>query len=547
MRISERRMAEIGYRIPDLLFTACRHIFCVILLLFIPWISSAQKSPPAKKGVKKIEILNADLLRFSKTDRDLQILTGNVKLKHNDAVMTCDSAYYYQKLNQVKAFSRVHIEQGDTLDLMGDYIFYDGKTEFAQVDGNVELVDKETHLFTKSVTYDFNADIARYTDHGRIINGENTLTSIIGIYFVSQDLFHFKDSVKVVNPDYVMTADTMDYNTESETAFFTGPSELKGDSLYLYCERGWYDTKKNNTSIWKNAVIDNRQQIVHGDSLYYDDNTGYGESFRNISIADTTYNIIVKGEYAWYYKTPERFMVTDSAVFIQISSIKDSLFLHADTIKAVTVSDTMAKGYRLMRAFYKCRVFSDGIQAKCDSLSYSFQDSVIRLYYSPVLWSEENQLTSDSMAIFTKNRQADRMELYNSVFVVSQVDTMRFNQIKGRKLLGYFRDNKLYRININGNGESLYYLIDKGELVGVNKGKCADIDIFIENGDIKEIYQNQNPEGVIDPPSLKDNVRLSGFNWFDSIRPKQISDIFKVGFPPPKVGVVPNSLKGALK
>jgi lipopolysaccharide export system protein LptA len=546
MRISERRMAEIESPVSGYLYSAGRFILYIFLLLFVQYLSYSQDSRPVKKGVKKIEILNADELRFSKNDRNLQILTGNVRLKHNEALMSCDSAYYYQKLNQVKAFSTIHIEQGDTLDLLGDYLFYDGKTEFGQVDGNVELVDKETHLYTKSVTYDFSVDIARYTDHGRIINGENTLTSIIGIYYVSQDLFHFKDSVKIVNPDYIMTADTMDYNTESETAFFTGPSEMKGDSLYLYCERGWYDTRNNTTRIWQNAVIDNKKQIVRGDSLCYDDNTGYGQSFGNISIADTSYNIIVKGNYAWYYKTPERFMVTDSAMFIQINN-NDSLFLHSDTISTVTVTDSSAKGYRLMRAFHSCRVFSKDIQAKCDSLSYSFQDSVIRLYYYPVLWSEENQLTSDSMAIFTKNRQADRMELYNSAFITSQVDTMKFNQIKGRSLTGYFRENELYRININGNGESLYYLVEDEGIVGVNKGKCSDIDIFIENGEIKQIVQNQSPEGVIDPPSMTDKLRLTGFNWYDNIRPKQISDIFKAGLPPPEGNVAPNPLKGALK
>ena len=250
-------MAEIIYnRVHCLLMAACRYTLCTfLLLLLIPLISDSQDSSPSRKGAKKIEILNSDLWRFSKTDRDLQILTGNVRLKHNDAIMTCDSAYYYQKLNQIKAFSRIHIEQGDTLDLMGDYLFYDGRTEFATVEGNVELIDKETRLYAKTVTYDFNADIARYTEHGRIINGENTLTSIIGIYYIPQDLFHFKDSVRVVNPDYVMTADTMDYNTETETAFFTGPSELTGDSLYLYCEKGWYDTKNNKTSIWSNVAF----------------------------------------------------------------------------------------------------------------------------------------------------------------------------------------------------------------------------------------------------------------------------------------------------
>jgi len=247
-----------------------------------------------------------------------------------------------------------------------------------------------------------------------------------------------------------------------------------------------------------------------------------------VSIADTNNHIIVKGNYAWYYKAPERFQVTDSAMFIQISD-KDSLFLHADTINAFTMTDTAGLPYRLLRAYYGCRIFSKDLQAKCDSLAYSFQDSVIRLYVEPVLWSEENQLTADSMAIFTKNRQADRMELYNSAFVCSQVDEMRFNQIKGRSLTGFFRDNKLFKIDISGNGESIYFLVDGENVVGVNTSKCATIEIGIEDGKIRDIIQKQSPEGVIDPPKLtgQDLIRLKGFSWSDIIRPKKISDIFK--------------------
>jgi lipopolysaccharide export system protein LptA len=320
----------------------------------------------------------------------------------------------------------------------------------------------------------------------------------------------------------------MDYNTQTETAFFTGPSELKGDSIYLYCEKGWYDTKNDVTSIWNNAVIDNRQQIIHGDSLFFDDRTGYGQSFGNVVIEDTTNNLIVQGNYAWYFKQPEKFMVTDRAMFIQVSK-GDSLFLHSDTISAITVSDTSAKGYRLMRAYYGCRIFGEDMQAKCDSLSYSFQDSVIRLYTSPVIWSEENQLTSDSMAIFTKNRQTDRLELYSSAFITSQIDTLRFNQIKGRSLSGYFINNKLYKMDIKGNGESIYYLLDGKDVTGVNQTKCANIEIFLTNGKISEIYEYQNPEGFIDPPeaSKPKELRLAGFTWFDSLRPKKKADIFK--------------------
>jgi lipopolysaccharide export system protein LptA len=505
-----------------------RHLFYVIIILcFAPSVYSQDlTAPPSTR--KKIELKNADvddMLKDPLTGKDIHHLLGNVRLLDEDVNMWCDSAYFYPDKNQVEAYSKVHIEQGDTLNLFGDYLFYDGKSKIAFVKGNVELIDKETHLYTDSIHYDVRNRIAKYTERGRITNAKNTLTSIIGVLYVSENLFHFKDSVKIVNPQYVMTADTMDYNTVSEIAYFTGPTELKGDSLYLYCEKGWYDTKKEVTSVWKKSMIDNRKQIIHGDSLFFNDSTGYGESFRNVIIEDTINKIAVKGNYAWYYKQPERFFVTNRAVFIQISQ-KDSLFLHADTIKSITRSDTTGKVYRLMRAYYGCRIFSKDIQAKCDSLSYSFQDSVIRLYRAPVIWTEEDQLTSDSMAVFTKNRQTDRLELYNNAFIASQVDTTRFNQIKGRSLTGHFRNNELYKINIKGNGEILFYLLDAEAVAGVEQSKCADIEILFTKGKVSEIYERESPEGFIDPPLPLTPVRFDGFKWLDNLRPKKRDDIF---------------------
>jgi lipopolysaccharide export system protein LptA len=506
------------------------HILYVMILLLIYPDIMAQVAPGKASAKRTIELLNADdayIIKDKKTGRDIHRFLGNVSLRHNDLTMSCDSAHLSQDRNEVTAYSSIHIQQGDTLDLFGDYLFYDGRNETAFISRNVELIDKETHLYTDALNYDVKNKIARYNTGGRIINADNTLTSRIGVYYVSESLFNFKDSVRIVNPDYIMTADTMDYNTETETAFFTGPSEMKGDSIYVYGERGWYDTKLDVTRIWKNALIDNKQQIIQGDSLYYDSNTGYGQSFGNVSITDTSNKVAVTGNYAWYYKHPERFTVTDKAVFIQFSGT-DSLFLHADTITSVTVSDSSLQDYRLMRAYFGCRIFSKELQAKCDSLSYSFQDSVIRFYYSPVIWSGESQLTSDSMAVFTKNGETDRMELYNSAFVTSQVDTIRFNQIKGRNLTAYFEDNEIYKIDVTGNGESIYHLIENEKIVGVNTGTCARIEIFVKEGAITDIIQYETPEGLINPPLQvnHESLRLEGFNWFDSIRPKKRIDIF---------------------
>jgi hypothetical protein len=132
------------------------------------------------------------------------------------------------------------------------------------------------------------------------------------------------------------------------------------------------------------------------------------------------------------------------------------------------------------------------------------------------------------MAVFTKNRQTDRLELYNSAFIASQVDTISFNQIKGRSLTGYFKNNQLYKIDIKGNGESIYYLLDGENVAGVNQSKCANIEAYVEKGKISEISDYGNPEGFIDPPepSKPKELRLAGFNWFDSLRPKKKADIF---------------------
>ncbi len=694
-------MAEINFFKRSDRYIIFRYLFYLLFFVLMCSVANGQKPKIHQVVRKKILLQNADIdsiLRDPALGQDIHYLKGNVKLLDNETRMSCDSAHFIPFNNQVIAFNRVHIQQGDTLNLSGDYLFYDGKLGTAFVKGNVELIDKETHLYTDSIHYDVKNRVARYTERGRIINAENTLTSIIGVYYASEKLFHFKDSVKIVNPKYVMTADTMDYNSLSEIAYFTGPTHLVGDSLNMYCEKGWYDTKKEITSVWKNAVIDNRKQIIHGDSLYFNNNTGFGESFRNVIIQDTVNDLAIEGNYAWIYKEPERFLVTDKAVFIQISNNKDSLFLHADTINSVTKpiilkkstdtnkapaqglatnkvnaagsavnntglsntvigaieavktltgktdsiplgdkslaikpltgkidsineladksqalkalagkidttktiadksqvlkalagktdtiktiadksqhlktiagkmdsikpladksvtpkpaidnSDTIRKlvnkldsvktdtitavkkpatSYRLMKAYHHVRIFSKDLQAKCDSMSYSFQDSVIRLYKAPVIWSAENQLTADSMALFTKNRQSDKLVLYNNAFITSLVDTIRYNQIKGRSLTGYFKNNEIFKIDIKGNGESVYYLLDGEAVAGRNQSKCANIEVLLDKGHVTQIYEYENPDGTIDPPLPAKPVRLEGFKWLDSIRPKQKSDIF---------------------
>ncbi len=491
--------------------------FVPVLFLITPLKGQAQDTPVRRM----VEILWSDSMENEDiAGRERRKLNGHVSLKHNDLFMTCDSAWYYDDTNQVYAFSRIHIHQGDTIHIYGRYLAYNGDTGKAVMTDSVELIDKETHLYTEQIDYDVNTQVAIYNDGGRVLNGENTLTSLTGIYFANEKMIHFRDSVKIINPDYVMRADTMRYNTFNETVWFTGPTEAIGDSIYLYCENGWSDTRNDVSRLMKNAVLDNNDQRITGDTLIYDEKAGFGEGFGNVTIADTTNSVIGGGDYAWYYKDPERFLITRRPWFTMFSD-DDTITLKADTLRALPQTDTAGVNHRLLLAFNKCTIFSREMQGCCDSLAYSFTDSVIRLYDNPVVWSRENQLTSDSIALYTKNRKADHMELYNSAFVVSIVDSSRFNQIKGKNLSGYFRDNKLYRIKVTGNGETVYYVLDGEELVGVNKATSANIEIFVEDGKIQEIYQNQSPEGVLNPPlkTPDTEMRLEDFKWLPELRP----------------------------
>lgn len=497
------------------------------LFLLFPRQVLAQQGPVRRK----VEILHSDSMEYDRlTGRSRNKLNGNVSLKHNDLYMLCDSAWYFDEANVVNAFSNIHIWQGDTLHIWGRYLTYNGDTGKAVMTDSVKLTDRETRLFTPQIDYDVNTQIAVYNKGGRILNGENTLTSRTGIYYADRKMLHFRDSVKIVNPDYIMHADTMRYDTRNEIVWFAGPSEAVGDSIYLYCENGWSDTRNDISKLMKNAVLDNRQQRITGDTLWYDEQNGKGEAFGNVTIADTTDKVIAGGNYAWYFKKPERFLITKSPWFTMFSD-DDTLTLRADTLRAVPLTDTAGVDHRLLKAYKKCTVFSREMQGRCDSLSYSFMDSVIRLYHDPIVWSRENQLTADSIALFTKNSKADHMELYNSAFVVSSVDTARFDQISGKNLSGYFVDNKLRRIKVTGNGEAIYYVVDGNELIGVNRARSASIEIFIEDGKIAEIYQNQSPDGTLDPPLKKPDseMRLEGFRWVPGLRPgREVTKVLQV-------------------
>ncbi|MCX6256949.1 MAG: organic solvent tolerance protein OstA [Bacteroidia bacterium] len=473
----------------------------------------------------QVQILSTDSMVFDKrVNDDLRKLIGHVVFRHNNDLMYCDSAFFFKSRNSLEAFSRVHLIHNDSVNLYGDYLKYNGDIRFGQVRKNVRMIDKYMTLTTQNLDFDLENNVSNYFSGGEIVDTANILVSRNGYYFSDTNEFFFKDDVVLINRDYTIYCDTLKYNSKTKVATFLGPTTIVSDSNLIYCENGWYDTNRNISQFNKNAYLKNTKQTLKGDSIYYDRKLGMGKAFENVMLTDTSEKIILKGDEAYYLEKNQLSFMTGHAMFITYSD-SDSLFLHADTIKSML--DTSGK-YKHIFAYRKVKFYRFDLQGKCDSLFYSLKDSVIRLYGRPVLWSDQNQLTADFIQLHTIHNKADRIELKNAAFIASRDDSIRFNQISGKTMTGFIKHNKLFRINVNGNGQTLYYARDNNQLIGLNKAESSDLIIYLKESKVDKINFITQPGAIMNPPHQvkKEDTLLKGFQWFEPFRPKNKRDIF---------------------
>ena len=489
----------------------------VLLLCFIS--AAAQKE-------NKIEILNANTMEYNKNlGNGAQRLLGDVQFKHNNMLMYCDSAYYYAGADSLHAFSNIHMIQGDTLHLWGNFLRYDGNTGLAQVRRNVKMVDRDATLTTEFLDYDLNTKIGYYYNGGNIVNKENHLKSEKGYYHSKTKDFYFRHKVCVTNKRDTILSDTLKYNTVTRISYFFGPTQIYNNNSYIYCENGWYNTATDISEFKKNAYLKNKTQILKGDSIYYDGKNKMGRAWRNVELIDTSRNMTLKGRYGYYLEKDEFGFMTDSALMINYDE-KDTLYLHADTL--ITRLDSTKKN-KNMKAYHKVKFFRNDMQGKCDSLEYTQADSTMRMFVMPILWANENQLTGEYIEVFFANGQMHKAKLYTTPFIVSKEDNTKYNQVRGKLMTGYFRDNRLYKIVVNGNGQTIYYPKDKDELIGVNKAECTDMIIHVVDNKVKSIDFMNNPDALLTPVDQisSNDLILKGFVWFEQYRPLKMTDIFK--------------------
>jgi lipopolysaccharide export system protein LptA len=541
-------------------------LFCIFALsgcVCIP-VSSFSQEPVVRPKtttttiedtIKVVEILpGVRKLEFRKIDdsTQLQILAGNVRLKQGNSYFYCDSCVINNRAGIFEAFGNVHINDSDTANAYADYLRYLIDKKIAYLKGNVKLDDGKGVLTTPELEYDINTKIGIYTKGGKVVNKNTTLTSGEGYYYTDMKDVYFRRQVELKDPAYYLKTDSLLYNTETETARFIAHTYIKDSSgRIIETSEGYYNLRTGKAEFGKRPLIIDGPRTIRADRIATDDSTGISQAIGNVVIIDTAQNTVVIAGEVFTNSKKETMLATRKPLLI-VKQDADSIYITADTLYSARLTDLYGtkdslatdtiRGVniialdekdstnRYFEAFRNVRIFSDSLQAICDSLFYSFLDSVFRLFDKPVVWSNENQITGDTIYLFTKNKKAERFRVWENSFIISRLDPEIFNQVRSTRMEGFFSNGTLDSVWARGMAETIYFIQDEdSSYTGINESRSDALDLYFNQRELQKVVFRSAVSGTIWPIRQKDpkEMRLANFIWLDNRRPKTKSELFE--------------------
>lgn len=470
----------------------------------------------------------------------LSKVNEQVHFTHEGIEVWADQAIHYAEENFFKAYGNVRMVQGDTVTMTSQYAEYNGNTQFAFASGNVRMKNPKTSLQTDTLFFDRIKQQAYYRSGGTIRDSASVLKSRIGRYFLEDDKYTFVNKVVITNPDYVLTSNRLDFYSETGNAYFYGPTTIKGEQSTIYAERGFYDTRGNTGYFVENSRIDYENRILEGDSLYFNRNTNFASATNNIKVTDTVNRSVVRGHYAEVFRDKDSVFITKRAVAVALQE-QDSVYIHGDTLMITGKPED-----RVIRGFYDVRLFKSNMSGKSDSIHVRERTGLTQMLGNPVVWSENNQLTGDTIHLLSnvKTEEMDSLKVFDNAFMIQKDSLGGYNQLKGKEMYGKFVDNKLNQVDLVKNTETLYYMRDDpGNLIGINKTLSSSITVHFEEQQVVDIYYYQQVDGVLYPEEeLPPNAReLKGFNWRGDEKLNSVEDLFidEPDYEPVKIEGIP--------
>lgn len=512
-----------------------RIFFILILCLFGFCLVQAMQAPRKKhkkrpKG-ERVYLLHADELRYDMFGRnpDAQIVKGKVSFMHQGGHLTCDSAYFYQGTNSVKAFGHVHYRQGDTLSLTCERAEYDGMMQMMHARRNVVLHHRRQTLKTDSLDFDRLYNMANFFDGGTLIDGKDRLVSDWGEYHTETREAKFVFNVKLRSGKDVVTTDTLYYDVPTSTAHMVGPSKIVSGSSVVHTADGYYDTKTDKAKLFGRSTLVDKDKSITGDSLYYVKNgesTGYG----NVVYVDKKNKNTLTCNYLRYNEKTGMGFATKRPVAIDYSQ-KDTLWMHSDTMRIYTFNINTDSVYRKVHAYPHVRAFRNDMQAICDSLVFNSKDSCMTMYKDPVIWNANRQMLGEEIRAYMADSTIRFAHVIGQALSIEQMpDSVHYNQITSSEMKSYFKKGEMKMTEAIGNVQTVYYMTNDKDssLVGLNYLETDTMRMYLGAArKLDKIWTNKFTSTMYPitqvPPA---KYKLPNFAWFEDLRPTDKNDIF---------------------
>jgi hypothetical protein len=502
------------------------------------------KLAKARRNVRLIDkqvTLTTDSLDYNMFN-DLASYNYSGTVKDSTNVLTSIIGQYY--VNEKKAYFKTKVD-GVTKDykIKSDTLIYFTNSKKVFIEGPTHIFNEKDTLYSEYGWYDSMKSLAKLTRKPRIWNAVQNVKadSIFYDKEMGEGLAMGHARIQDVENSIIVFGNRVQYNDLSKIASATDSAMLiqysETDSLYLHAEflKTMPDTTHSNKSF-----------AVKSGSKKNTDNTSFIDS---IAMANS------KPEKMAPEADSNRTTLTSGSPEADLISVKpfirDSLSVQKitnDSVKTDSLAVNKEKNARLVLAYHKVRFFRKDFQGKCDSLAYWSKDSTIQFYTDPVIWSDKNQISADYIEMINRSKDPDEVHLKNNAFIIAmEDDSLRFNQIKGKNMIGFISKNQLTKIDVNGNGQSNYYARNEDGLIGLNKAESSNITIYMNKGKVKKIVFIKSPEGELKPMNdIEEGDKiLPGFLWQEELRPKNKEDVFRTQNPvsspliEPKVPVAP--------
>ncbi len=515
--------------------------------------------------------LRADTLLYD-VRNEIVYFPGPTIIRTDSAEIYCEGGFYNVATEEALFHTNAQYRNGEQI-ATADTITYEGATGFYILTGQAYVREgdksfaraKRIAYDKQNETYDLQGN-SLLRDGDRTVRGENVRYNKISKQYAISG-----GRAKVVDGNNILESDQLDFDEESGLGLAQGNVIWQDTAaqLTILAERASFNQEKGyvkadggrNGRPLLITLLDGDSLFLAADTLFsYEEITLPNDPKSTSTPAEASEEKPAKGRPDPSAEKPKgpiekpRPTTPDSLTYAPTAPSMPSENVGSDSLQVDSLevdslpSDSLAidrfslspapDTQRIIKAYRDVRIFKSDMQAVADSMSFNTRDSIISLYYDPILWQDSSQLLADTIDAYLRNDALEKVHLQRKALVLTSPDLIYFNQVKGKDIVAYFDSSALRRTVVSGNAEAIYYLQDDEQAyIGVNKTTCSEMTIDFEQGTVRFLRFITQPDGQLDPmatvtPSTQ--PKLEGFKWEQKRRPQSLDDLFtKAEAPPP--------------